>query len=200
MHTCPADVRHRPLHFVDHFKAKRPERREAAATTLANMPTARVVYVITHKDSLARTAELRRDKSVFYNYVTRLTLERVADAAHSWPGGPRWARVFLGEVKPQNHRETLDYLNDVRSVDRSVPWERIKWPPTWSNTERDGVQLADLYAGFLHVALSGKPDDLDCATGLLTLRHQLRRDHGGHTLGHGVKILGDELVLLPRPW
>lgn len=164
------------------------------------MPTARVVYVITHKDGLARSAEVRRDKSVFYNHVTRLTLQRVAHAARSWPGGPRWARVFLGEVKHQNHSETLDHLDHVRTSGPSVPWEHVKWPPMWSNTERNGIQLADLYAGFLHVALSGKPDDVDCASGLLALRHQLWRDHCGCTERCGVQVLGDERVLHTRPW
>jgi hypothetical protein len=188
-----------PLHWVEHFKAKRPERRTHAATLLAEMRTAKVVHVIADK----ATCGLTRDGAIFYNYTTRLLLERVALAAQEWSGGSRLAIVRLGTVKGMDHAGTAQYLDHVRHggcTTFDVPWQYIKWPPNWQNTTYDGIQLADIHAGMLNVALSGKPEDPKCAGDLLLCKHLLRRSTGGSLLGYGVKVIGQSSFVTGRVW
>jgi len=200
----PQDV-HKPLHWVDHFKAKHPERRERAARMLAQLPSAQVIHVIADKRTMSQDTGLRNDRAAFYNFTTRYTLERVALAARHWPGGPRLAIVHLAAVKHMDHAESADYLSRVRggltaSEGWGVPWDYIKWPPTWHATNRDGVQLADIHAGLLHCALSGSPDSAECAQNLLICKHQLRRSPGGTVLGYGVKVIGSPQFVTSRVW
>ncbi|MFE0133326.1 DUF3800 domain-containing protein [Streptomyces sp. NPDC059037] len=191
----------KPLHWVDHFKAKHPERRSRAAQTLAQMPSAKVVHVIVPKVS-ARQYDGMRDGVRFYNYTTRLLLERVAYAAKGWPEGPRTAVVRLGTVKGLDHVDTEQYLTFVRQgrvETYGVPWAYIKWPPTWLGTDWDGIQLADLHAGLLNAALSGPFADDQCAENLLLCKHQLYRKRE-RLLGYGVKVLGDSTFVTGRCW
>jgi hypothetical protein len=191
-----------PLHWVDHFKAKRPERRLHAARSLALMPSAKVIHVIVPKDS-ARESPGLADGVRFYNYTTRLLLERVAYAAQQWEGGPRLAIVRLGAVKGMDHTDTAGYLDWVRQgrvQTWGVPWEHIKWPPSWTGTDWDGIQLADIHAGLLNVALSGSKLDEECAENLLLCKHQLYRSPSGLLLGRGVKVLGNSSFVTSRCW
>ncbi|MEV8398866.1 DUF3800 domain-containing protein [Streptomyces niveus] len=194
--------RAKPLHWVDHFKRKHADRRLMAATALAGMPSARVTHVIVPKDA-ARTAPGLADRDRFYNYTTRLLLERVAYAAKGWQGGPRLAIVRLGHVRGMDHATTAGYLNFVRQGQIEtwgVPWQYIKWPPVWMGTDWDGIQLADLHAGLLNCALSGDPADEACASNLLLCKHQLYR-RNGRLLGYGVKVLGrDSSIVTGRAW
>lgn len=192
-----------PLHWVDHFKRKHPERRARAAQMLAAMPSAKVIHVIAPKDSI-RTYKGLANGVRFYNFTTRLLLERVALAADKWDGGPRLAVVRLGAVKGMDHSGTLSYLNFVRQggCDTfNVPWHRLKWPPAWKATDWDGIQLADIHAGLLNAALSGDPSDDTCAENLLLCKHQLHRSRGGVLLGYGVKVIGaDSTFVTGRRW
>ncbi|WP_326779688.1 DUF3800 domain-containing protein [Streptomyces longwoodensis] len=191
-----------PLHWVDHFKKKHPERRLYAARSLAQMPSAKVAHVIVPKSS-ARSYGGLADGVRFYNYTARLLLERVAHAAKQWEGGPRLAIVRLGTVKGMDHSDTAGYLDWVRSgrVETwNVPWEHIKWPPAWLNTEWDGIQLADVHAGLLNAALTGAQTDTACADNLLLCKHQLHRAPTGRLLGYGVKVLGDCRFVTERSW
>ncbi|MBD2835121.1 DUF3800 domain-containing protein [Streptomyces pratensis] len=194
----------KPIHWVEHFKAKRIDRRRQAAQALALMPNAMVIHVIAHKETVNADAGMRQDKGVFYNYTTRLLLERIALAAKYWPGGPRLAITRLGIVKHMDHTTTADYLNYVRQTagltSYQVPWNFIKWPLTWESSQRDGIQLADLHAGILNSALSGDPQDRTCANNLLLVGHQLRRAWTGSPLGYGVKIIGDDSFVTGRVW
>ncbi|MFD4475973.1 DUF3800 domain-containing protein [Streptomyces sp. NPDC058471] len=191
----------KPLHWVDNFKAKHPERRSRAALTLAQMPSAKVVYVIAPKVSAQQWSGLR-DSTRFYNYTTRLLLERVAHAAKGWPEGPRNAVVRLGTVKGLDHGDTEAYLTWIkqgRVETYGVPWDHIKWPPTWHGTDWDGIQLADIHAGLLNAALSGPVSDDQCAENLLLCKHQLYRKRE-RLLGCGVKVLGDSTFVTSRCW
>ncbi|MER7050128.1 DUF3800 domain-containing protein [Streptomyces jumonjinensis] len=190
----------KPLHWVDHFKAKKPDRRRIAAQKLALMRTAKVIHVITPKAEVATDAGVR-DGTRFYNYSTRLLLERVAHAARNWPGGSRLAVTRLGIVKGMDHAVTAAYLDHVRRTAQhaSVPWNHIKWPLAWRGTDWDGIQLADIHAGLLNVALSGKPSDSACAKNLLECRHQLYRPNGT-ALGWGVKVYGNTGFVTDRSW
>jgi hypothetical protein len=194
-----------PLHWVDHFKAKHPGRRVKAATVLAQMPSARVVHVIAPKDAVRADYPGLRDSDRFYNYTARYLLERVAHAAHKWPGSPRLAIVRLGAVKGMDHTETANYLSRVRTgiFDKyeAVPWRHIKWPPTWHGTDWDGIQLADIHAGLLNVALTGPTDDADCAENLLLCKHQLHRSPTGMLSGYGVKVIArNDSFVRDRCW
>lgn len=189
----------KPIHWVEHFKAKHPERRSRAAQVLASIPTARVIHVIAHKETLHQDTGLRQDKGIFYNYTTRLLLERVAYTAKEWPGGKRLAIARLGRVKHMDHEASASYLDRVRNGNAEtlgVPWELIKWPPTRENTVRDGIQLADVHAGLLNSALSGDPGDASCAENLQKISHQLR----GVLLGYGIKVIGDKRFITERAW
>jgi hypothetical protein len=46
----------KPIHWVEHFKAKRKDRRRQAAHALALMPNAMVIHVIAHKDTVNEAA------------------------------------------------------------------------------------------------------------------------------------------------
>ncbi|MFJ3083090.1 DUF3800 domain-containing protein [Streptomyces halstedii] len=191
----------KPLHWVEHFKRKHVDRRFRAASALAGMPSAKVAHVIVPKEA-ARNAPGMKDTSRFYNYTTRLLLERVAYAAAKWPGGERLAILRLGTVRGMDHTATARYLDWVRTNQAyNVPWQLIKWPPTWMGTDYDGIQLADLHAGLLNSALTGPPDDETCAANLLLCKHQLYRSHTGRLLGYGVKVLGsDTAIVTGRSW
>ncbi|MFD8919421.1 DUF3800 domain-containing protein [Streptomyces sp. NPDC059569] len=168
----------------------------------AGMPSARVVHVIVPKEA-ARTAPGMANRDRFYNYTTRLLLERVAYTAQQWEGGPRLAIVRLGHVSGMHHADTAGYLDFVRQRQIEtwgVPWQHIKWPPVWMGTDWDGIQLADLHAGLLNCALSGDPDDEACAANLLLCKHQLYRSRNGRLLGYGVKVLGNTSFVTGRSW
>ncbi|HEY8985723.1 MAG TPA: DUF3800 domain-containing protein [Streptomyces sp.] len=191
-----------PLHWVAHFKRKHADRRTYAARSLAQMPSAKVVHVIVPKDQ-ARSSPGLADGVRFYNYTTRLLLERVAYAARDWEGGQRLAVVRLGAVKGMDHTDTTRYLGRVRSglvPTRGVPWEHIKWPPAWHGTDWDGIQLADIHAGLLNVALTAPKLDGSCADNLLLCKHQLHRSSSGLLLGYGVKVVGDVRFVTERCW
>ncbi|MFE4174193.1 DUF3800 domain-containing protein [Streptomyces sp. NPDC056909] len=112
----------KPIHWVEHFRPKRPERRNQAARTLALMSSAKVIHVIAHKDTVNSDDGMRQDKGVFYNYTTRLLLERVAYAAKDWPGGPRLAIVRLGRVKHMDHDAAEADLDSMRQDANSAMW------------------------------------------------------------------------------
>lgn len=193
----------KPIHWVEHFKAKHTERRRHAAVALSRMPDVKVIHVIAHKDTVNEDWVMRKDGGLFYNFATRLLLERVAQSAKWWPGGKRLAIVRLAQVKHMDHSSSeshLDYVRNGGCETYNVPWQLIKWPPTWHNTQRDGIQLADIHAGLLGTALSGDPDDLDCARNLLLCRHQLRRRRDGQVLGYGVKVIGKAGFVTSRAW
>jgi hypothetical protein len=143
---------------------------------------------------------MRKDSSLFYNYVTRLTLERVAYAAQNWPSGPRFAVVRFGSVVGLDSAATLQYLTRIHSSPSPVPWECLKWPPVWRGTELDGIQLADIHAGMLNSALTGDVDDPTCAAYLLEVGHQLQRSNHGQLLGYGMKVLWDPSFVRNRCW
>ncbi|MDR7302694.1 DUF3800 domain-containing protein [Haloactinomyces albus] len=192
----------RPLHWTEHFRAKRSDRRDLAANMLADIVDVKVIHVIAHKDTIKFEAALRSDAPKFYNYTTRLLLERVTWTARDWSGGSRLAIMRLGSVKHMDHEATVDYLNLARArlSPLTVPWEYIAWPPKWYDTSSyDGIQLADIHAGMLNVALSGTPDDHECANLLVKCGHQLRR-HNGTLLGRGIKVIGEDDYITDRCW
>ncbi|MFJ6348633.1 DUF3800 domain-containing protein [Streptomyces sp. NPDC092046] len=193
----------KPLHWVDHFKAKNADRRLWAATVLAQMPSARVIHVIAPKEAVRQNYPGLHDTSRLYNFTTKWLLERVAYAAQGWPGGPRFANVRLGHVRGMDHDATAEYLDRVRRGlhdQYPVPWRHIKWPVAWVGTDYDGIQLADIHAGILNVALTGAPDDEACAENLLLCKHQLHRTPNGRVLGYGVKVLGASTFVTDRCW
>ncbi|WP_367126273.1 DUF3800 domain-containing protein [Streptomyces phytohabitans] len=202
IHDRQPQTQLKPLHWVEHFRPKRADRRDQAAHLMASMPTAQLIHVVTHKNSVNQDAGMRSDKTVFYNYTARLLMERVAHSAKRWPGGARLAIVRFGAVKHLDHTASEQYLHLVRHLPTShpAPWTHIKWPPTWEGTQRDGIQLADIHAGFLNCALSGDPNDNECAKYLLACRHQLRRSPSGAILNWGIKVIGDSGFLRDRAW
>jgi hypothetical protein len=194
----------KPLHWVEHFtpKQEHASRRALAARLIAGLPDVRVIYVVAHKGTLISGERLQADKDLFYNYMTKLLLERVAFEARDWPGGARLAVARLSAVKNMHHEGSVDYLEGVRRQGKTkAPMEHILWPPRWYDPSKfDGLQLADLYMGMFGTALSGAPDDPTCARFLLEHRHQLRRSWSGQVLGYGVKVYGDARFLTERAW
>ncbi|WP_353707655.1 DUF3800 domain-containing protein [Cellulosimicrobium sp. ES-005] len=194
----------KPLHWVDHFtpKPKHAARRRLASQWIAKIPDVKVVYVVAHKATLIASQHLRADRDLFYNYMTKLLLERVAYQARYWPGGQRLAVARLSAVKNMDHIESVDYLNGARRYQHTrAPFENILWPPIWRGPDVfDGLQLADLYLGMLWCAIRGDHGDVDCAEMLLEHRHQLRRGPSGQVLGWGVKVFGDPAYLTKRIW
>lgn len=194
----------KPLHWVEHFtpKPKHAPRRRLAADMVAVIPGARVIYVIADKATLIASEHLKHDKDVFYNYVTKLLLERVAFAARHWAGGPRLAVARLSSIKGTRDVDSIEYLERVRRVGATkAPLEHIRWPPSWHGPERYvGLQIADLHMGMMGAALSGPVDDARCAENLLAHRAQIRRGPAGRVLGWGIKVYGDPTTLTQRIW
>lgn len=194
----------KPLHWVEHFtpKPKHAARRRLAADMVAVVPGTRVIYVIADKATLIAGERLRHDQDAFYNYVTKLLLERVAYAARHWSGGPRLAIARLSSIKGTRDVDSIDYLERVRRTRATkAPLEQIRWPPSWHGPERyDGLQIADLYMGMMGAALSGPVDDAVCAAHLLAHRAQIRRGPAGQVLGWGIKIYGDPTTVTQRVW
>jgi hypothetical protein len=194
----------KPLHWVDHFtpKPKHAARRQLAADMVASIPGLRVVYVVAHKETLIASQHLRSDQDAFYNYVTKLLLERVAFAARHWPGGRRKVLARLGHVRGMRHEDTVAYLEAARRYGKTkAPFEYIVWPPKWYGPDRwDGLQVADIYTGMLTCALRGAHDDMECARYLVAHRHQIRRGPLGQVLGYGIKLYGEAHYLTSRTW
>lgn len=194
----------KPLHWVEHFtpKPKHAARRRLAADMVAAIPDVKVVYVIADKKTLIASEHLKHDQDAFYNYVTKLLLERVAYTAKYWPGGSRLALARLSSIKGTRDIDSISYLERVRDVRATnAPLQYLRWPPTWHGPERfDGLQIADLYMGMMGAALSGAHDDPLCAVHLLAHRAQIRRSPSGQLLGWGIKIYGDSSILTGRVW
>ncbi|HEY3546248.1 MAG TPA: DUF3800 domain-containing protein [Propionicimonas sp.] len=194
----------KPLHWVEHFtpKPKHAERRALAAEMLAGIPGVVFLCVVADKATLEGSEYLKGDEDHFYNYVTKLLLERVAFQAKNWPGGARMALARLSSIRGTRERDSIEYLEAVRDRGRTTaPLQYIKWPPHWYGPERyDGLQIADLYTGIIGNAISGAPTEIECAAHLLRCRHQLRRGPRGQVLGWGVKVYGRDGFLTERPW
>lgn len=194
----------KPLHWVDHFtpKPKHAFRRKLAADMVAAIPGAVVIYVVCEKRTLIASEHLRADQDLFYNYVTKLLLERVAYAARYWPGGSRLAIVALSSIRGTAATDSRNYLDAVRDYRKTdAPMRYIKWPPSWHGPDRfDGLQIADLYMGMMGTALSGSETDVACAAHLLAHRSQIRRGPNGQLLGWGIKMYGDAGALTRRAW
>lgn len=191
----------KPLHWVDHFtpKPKHAWRRQLAADLIAGIPGAVLIYLLADKATLTASDALRGDKDRFYNYATRLLLERVDRATAGWTDGARRARVRMGAVKNQDHDGTLAYLDLVRRSQGE--FAQVTWPVTWHGPEAyDGLQLADLAMGMFSTALRGDATDRECATHLLRIRRLTRRAQDGSVLGYGVKVYGCAAVVENRVW
>ena len=172
-----------------------------AAEMISSIPRVKVIHVIAHKATLRVNATgLRGSQRTFYNFTTKLLLERVAYQAKSWPGGARFAIVRADAVKNVDHESTKNYLDYIKWCgDSKAPWEYIKWPPIWRDSQYDGIQLADIYVGMLGNALDSDPEDVEQARPFLTYRHQLYR-YRGECLGAGIKIIGSEEYVTNRKW
>lgn len=195
----------KPLHWVEHFNKgkKHALRRDMASNMVAAIPGVKVVYVVADKRNMESSDRLRSDRDLFYHYVMKLVLERVANQLSEWEGGARKGIVSLGAVKGMNHEESVSYLNRVRSTDKwNTPWELIAWPPKWVATnQRDGVQMADLYLGMFRRAMERGGDDLAEARYLMQHWHQLRSSPRGRISGYGVKVYSkDPGFVTKRGW
>lgn len=194
----------KPLHWVDHFtpKPKHAGRRRLAADMVATIPDVKVIYVVADKATLIASQHLRSDQDAFYNYMTKLLLERVAFAAQHWHGGSRLALVRLSAVRNMDHAESLDYLHAVRERGKTrAPFNFISWPPTWHGPDRyDGLQVADLYMGMFGCAIGGSDSDAACGEHLMKHRLQIRRGPQGKVLGWGIKVYGEEGFITRRAW
>lgn len=187
------------LHWNKHAKVF--PRRQRATDLLTALTTVRLVYVVVEKAAIPANAGMRSDHSVFYNYSTRLLMERVLLAANGWPGGPRDAVVRFGHVRGFDHSKTTAYLDHVRRTEPGyIPWRRLSGPIRFEHqTAWDGLQAADAFAGMLHAAIT--PD----AWGNYEPQHFVRacpmlRSHRGQTWGCGFKVLGNESTFRGLPW
>lgn len=194
----------KPLHWVEHFtpKPRHEARRQLAMEMIATLPGIQLVYVLAHKPSLVASNHMRSDGATFYNYTTKLLLERVAFAAKYWPGGERKVYARLGHVKGMTHTESVDQLEGAILHRRTAaPFANIVWPPQWFGQERwDGLQIADLCMGAFSTALRCTPGGRDDAQHLRTIAHLVRRGSGGQLFGYGIKVYGEETCLTGQHW
>ncbi|RSS53244.1 DUF3800 domain-containing protein [Streptomyces sp. WAC01280] len=188
------------LHWKDHVKVH--PRRQYVASTLAQLPNVKIVYVVVEKAAIPAHAGMRRDQVLFYNFAAGITLERLLLAAKNWEGGSRDLVVKFGHVRGFDHRTTCDYFKiKPQNNPGYIPWGLLRGQPTFEDQAKwDGLQAADQYAGMLSAAV--RPDRYGGyeATHLLAIRHQLRRDWRGASRNYGFKILGNEATFTSLPW
>lgn len=192
----------KPLHWVEHFRPKRVDRREMASRLCASIPGVQVVYVLAHKKTLISSGELRSNNALFYHYVTKIALERAAYACKYWPGGPRVGRVVLEQIKNVAPEETKAYYAGFkRGFSSNAPLDCLHHDVKVETPDRrPGLQLADIYQGMLANALKGGAHDMECAQYVMRIRHQVRQHRSRGMLGYGVKVFGRESVLTGRCW
>jgi len=184
------------LHWVDHTRGRKADRRTRIAQTLGALPLT-VIHVVLDKTSVWEDSALRTQQAVQYNYATRYLLERVVTAAQRWPGGERVAQVMFGMVGGVDSRSTLAYLNHVAThpTNVPVPWANMLWQPVWRPTHAHlGLQAADAYSGMLTAAV--RDDKPAC---LVATKHQLFR-YRNQLYGWGIKTMPDERLLIHRDW
>lgn len=189
------------LHWKKHLRQRDEWRRTYAFSRLRNLPGAKVATVTMHKPSL-NSHYLTTTHELSYNYVIKLLLERVVQAAKNWQGGERVAHVRLGVVGGVDHEVTKKYLHSCalhpRPHELETPWENMMWPPVWrQNGDYAGLQIADLYSGAFHCGQTAAN-----TSHLETIKHQITVSEWGQIHGHGVKLYPQNAVGAVRlePW
>lgn len=194
-----------PVHWVDHLRSRNHDRRRYAAKKLAAVPGVRLIYALVNKASVPADSPLRGDIFATYNYVSRMTFERIAFAAQDWPGGSRRTITKVAHVRGHNHTLSLDYLARTcptsTSARTTVPWALVtRNIQVAGAAAQDGLQAADLYAGIFGAAI--KPDAFGANSPeyLQVVAHQLWRGPDGRVLDHGIKIRSDKTIVTGQDW
>ncbi|SDE45956.1 hypothetical protein SAMN04489747_3474 [Auraticoccus monumenti] len=185
------------LHWVKHLKAKQIGRRRVLVDHLARLPSIQVIHVVVDKTQIRPGAQMARAGDVAYNYITMLLTERIAQAAASWPGGERVARIYFGVVGGVDHVQTQSYLHHTACRDRrGTPYSNIEWPQRWRQTaDIDGLQAADMYCGMMSSALIRDDYEWVQATS-----HQLVRGRWGSAADLGLKFFPASARVRHQTW
>ncbi len=187
------------LHWNEH--AKTYPRRQRASSVLSAVPGVMVIYVIVEKSAIPAGSGLHTDHAIFYNYAAGMVMERILFAARDWPGGSRDAVVRFGHVRHFDHTKTTSYFQLKAAAPGSAPWNRLHGAVSFDDQSQwDGLQAADQYAGMLNVAV--RPDEFGGyeEIHLVRVRHQIRRSPSGQAWGWGFKVLGTKATFTSLPW
>lgn len=193
-----------------HFNKLSPERRRQACEGLAALP-GRCFVVVSHKPTMHGYRNPRAElhapligaKNYFYNWMTRLLLERVT--AHCYSHSmrqhkrPLTVRLEFSSRGGMAYGYLIAYLDKLRLQSHTdslyIPTGDIAWPvidmteiAAYHHGQRAGVQLADVVAGAFYQALGerdGPPGDCAYAK-LLQPRLAMRDDV---CWGYGLKFM-----------
>ena len=190
------------LHWKKHCRTTK--RRDIVTRTLARIPRLKTIHIVLDKTRLQPGSYTSKDPGATYHWVTKFLIERIAQSAENWPGGPRTAILKMGDVGGVDHEETKRVLERIIKVSgrksahpivRAINWDSIIWPPQWTDTsDQDGIQAADAYSGMLSAAVKD-----DVGKWLVETRHQIFR-RSEEFEGYGIKTLPDRGHLQDRDW
>lgn len=187
------------LHWKDHVKTY--SRRQHVARSLAQVPGVMVVYVVVEKAAIPTTSGMYSDHVLFYNFAACMTMERILLAARDWQDCPRNVVVRFGHVKGFDHSTTAAYIQKKAAAEHWIPWERLHGSVHFDDqTQWDGLQAADQYAGMLNAAMRADQFGGYEESHLARIRHQIRKDGTGRAWGWGFKVLGNAATFTSLPW
>lgn len=192
-----------------HFRKLSPAKRLRAAEFLATKPV-RIFVVVSNKLNMEAYRNVRAEKQTsqewFYNWCTRLLLERVTnfclDRGIQDYGRARKVRLEFSRRGGLRYTQMMAYHKFLEMQDRTPQgmylatrrpaWEVMSWDHFhhYPDHERAGLQLADIAASAFYQAVEtrGRNWSLDCAKAL------------GPRLGRKRhRIENEGLTLLPFP-
>ncbi|MBG6085799.1 DUF3800 domain-containing protein [Zhihengliuella flava] len=188
------------IHWVQHCKRKKYDRRVVVRDLATGFRRVRVIHVIIHKPSIAASAHMRNDTRGVYYTATKYLLERIGRAALHWDGGARSARVTFATIKGVDPEETKAYLNhcanesrllasdDIQHDRNAQYFDHLKWPAAWRPMGTyEGLELADIYSGFLSAALRDGDSTFMCR-----YSDRVACDEKGRRSGFGVKVFPEQ--------
>lgn len=181
----------KPLHWAHNCKDHR--KRLHIVNTVSALQGIRVNYVIFDKRAAAFKKSVLNDGVRFYNYIAGITLERILLCANSASRGDKSVDVWYGYVKGLSPDKdgTIDYLSRKTSMPNSfVDWSLLRKSPSFKDArENSGIQLADMYCGFLREAIFPNNFGEFEPSYLIKVKDQITRRPSGDSWGYGFKVM-----------
>jgi hypothetical protein len=195
----------RDIHFNKMTDAHRLHACNYLITTKSRIFTA-ISWKPTMRGYRNSNAEKAGGRNIFYNYMTRVLLEKVSNYCyrHSMARHkkPTTVRVEFSRRGGMSYRHTLDYLTKIYFQSKNgtlflsqhdLAWDVIDLKEIYhfDHLNRQGVQIADIPAAAFFQALGetgGKPPDLRFTD---VLRPMVAKGQDGIQFGTGVKLMYD---------
>lgn len=184
------------LHWRE--QARTWDRRQYIAKQIATLPVELIYVVAVKRDLRAPRSILAHDHGTIF-WTLQLLLERAVLAAKDWPGGKRDLVVYLSAIKGIPEKLIVAKVEQIRTMQGWIPWHLLNSKVhILQNSERDGLQIADQFAGIFGAAihphkLSGEVD----STHLNLIYPLIRKNYLGTTLNFGIKETSPYVQFLP---